>query len=88
MCCGLYGENSYRAKKILVPKSCTFEQHQEISSYEGCFDIVKKLEAKLLNPVIILTFFCSFLQVRKHFFIFFNCYIESRHFKNEVYIKI
>lgn len=31
----------------------------------GCFDLVKKLEEKFLNPVISLTFFCSFLQVWK-----------------------
>jgi len=33
----------------------------------GCFELVKKLEEKFLNPVIVLTFFCSFLQVWKKY---------------------
>lgn len=67
-CCGLYGVNSYRAKQLEIPESCY--KHKDIFEnwkkdfHIGCFNVVKKLEAKYLNPVIVLTFFCSFLQVK------------------------
>ncbi|CAH1725472.1 unnamed protein product [Aphis gossypii] len=69
LCCGLYGENSYKAKQLPIPVSCfkeqcALKQYAKINNYHmGCFELVKKLEEKFLNPVIILTFFCSFLQV-------------------------
>ncbi|XP_025197389.1 uncharacterized protein LOC112596109 [Melanaphis sacchari] len=68
-CCGLYGGNSYKAKHLAIPVSCfkdqsTFKYHAEINNcHMGCFELVKKLEEKFLDPVIILTFFCSFLQM-------------------------
>ncbi|XP_060839988.1 uncharacterized protein LOC132921143 [Rhopalosiphum padi] len=68
-CCGLYGENSYKAKQLPIPVSCfknqwTLKQYAEINNcHMGCFELVKKLEEKFLNPVIVLTFFCSFLQM-------------------------
>lgn len=69
-CCGLHGVNSYRAKQLQIPQSCckdkcTFKHgvNSANNSQIGCFDIVKKLEVKFLDPVITLTLFCSFLQV-------------------------
>ncbi|XP_022161527.1 uncharacterized protein LOC111027451 [Myzus persicae] len=68
-CCGLHGGNSYKAKQLSIPESCykdqqNLKQYAEINNcYMGCFDLVKKLEEKFLNPVISLTFFCSFLQM-------------------------
>lgn len=67
-CCGLYGGNSYRAKRMRLPETCCEDKcisNEPIKSYVGCFNVMEKLEAKLLNPVIILTFYCSFLQVWK-----------------------
>ncbi|XP_015379535.1 PREDICTED: uncharacterized protein LOC107173487, partial [Diuraphis noxia] len=64
-CCGLHGGNSYKAKQLLIPESCfknqwSLKQYVEINDcHISCFDLVKKLEEKFLNPVIILTFFCS-----------------------------
>ncbi|KAL4121755.1 hypothetical protein QTP88_014204 [Uroleucon formosanum] len=69
-CCGLHGGNSYKSKQLPIPESCYkdqryLKQYAKINNcHMGCFDLVKKLEEKFLDPVIILTFFCSFLQVR------------------------
>ncbi|XP_060860775.1 uncharacterized protein LOC132938116 isoform X2 [Metopolophium dirhodum] len=67
-CCGLHGGNSYKSKQLPIPESCykeqrNLKQYAKINNcHMGCFDKVKKLEEKFLDPVIILTFLCSFLQ--------------------------
>eukprot|EP00102_Acyrthosiphon_pisum_P023485 XP_016660695.1 PREDICTED: uncharacterized protein LOC100572098 isoform X2 [Acyrthosiphon pisum] len=68
-CCGLHGGNSYKSKQLPIPESCYKDQrnlklYAKINNcHMGCFVKVKKLEEKFLDPVIILTFLCSFLQM-------------------------
>ncbi|XP_050529241.1 uncharacterized protein LOC126898874 [Daktulosphaira vitifoliae] len=72
-CCGLYGANSYKAISIQLPHSCFNHGCNKDNfmfdglAHSGCFNVVKKLEAKLLDPVIILTLFCSVLQISNAF---------------------
>jgi len=70
LCCGLNGVNNYRAKQLQIPESCYKDKHSsgnwENDFHIGCFDVLEKIET-FLNPVIILTFFCSFLQVKMYY---------------------
>lgn len=67
MCCGIDGKHSYLARSLKLPNSCCKDEcHDWLNnSYEGCYHVVKTLEEKYLDPVIMCTFICSLLQVKK-----------------------